>query len=107
MMDTEAHYRSLAAEIEALKNRVRNFIAKSHWQTDGEWKESVLRAIIQRHLPSDVGVGRGFVIKPSASSSQIDVLLYDTSKPLLYRDGDLVFVTVDAVRGIVEVKSKL
>ncbi len=106
-MDTEAYYRSLAAEIEALKNRVRNFIAKSHWQTDGEWKESVLRAIIQRHLPSDVGVGRGFVIKPSASSSQIDVLLYDTSKPLLYRDGDLVFVTVDAVRGIVEVKSRL
>lgn len=104
-MNTTAHLRSLSLEIDALKNRVRNFITDTHWQTDGEWKESVLRSMIKRHMPSDVEVGRGFVVKQYNCSNQIDVLIYDSTKPLLYRDGDLVFVTPDAVKGIIEVKS--
>ncbi len=106
-MDTRAHFRSLSSEIQAMKDRVRNFIADAHWQTDGEWKESVLRTMIKRHVPSEVGVGRGFVVRPRHCSKQIDVLLYDTTKPVLYRDGDLVFVTADAVKGIIEVKSRI
>ncbi len=40
-------------------------------------------------------------------SKQIDVLIYDTSYPLLHQDADPVFVTPDAVRGIIEVKATL
>jgi hypothetical protein len=44
-MKVKAHFESLNRELEALRDRVRNFsVAKPHWQTDGEWKESVLRA---------------------------------------------------------------
>lgn len=106
-MNVSDYYRSLSLELTALKDRVRNFIEGGHWQTDGEWKETVLRSILRRHLPDNIGVGRGFIVNPVERSSQIDVLLYDTSKPILYRDGDLVFVTSDAVRGIIEVKSKI
>lgn len=106
-MDAIHYYRSLAQELDALKGRVRNLIQDHHWQTDGEWKESVLRAVLRRHLPPSVGVGRGFVVGPRAPSSQIDVLLYDTAFPVLHQDGDLVFVTPDAVRGIIEVKATL
>lgn len=106
-MDAADYYRSLSQELDALKSRVRHLIQNNHWQTDGEWKESVLRAVLRRHLPHTVGVGRGFVIGPRAPSSQIDVLLYDTSFPLLHQDGDLVFVTADAVRAIIEVKATL
>lgn len=106
-MDAATYYRSLSLEIEALKGRVRQLIHGHHWQTDGEWKETVLRSVLRRHLPPGVGVGRGFIIGERTPSSQIDVLLYDTTYPLLHQDGDLVFVVPDAVRAIIEVKATL
>ena len=64
-MDTDKYFESLTDEILALKNRVRNFIHDSHWLTDGEWKESVLRSIIARSLPSSAKIGRGFIVTES------------------------------------------
>jgi hypothetical protein len=106
-MDAATYYRSLSLEIEALKGRVRQLIQSHHWQTDGEWKETVLRSVFRRHLPPGIGVGRGFIVGERGPSSQIDVLLYNTSYPVLHQDGDLVFVVPDAVRAIIEVKATL
>ncbi len=97
------YYKSLSMELQGLKNRVRHLVR--HWQTDGEWKESVLRTFLRRQLPRSIEVGRGFVVSPEGTSSQIDVLLFDTSKPVLFRDGDLAVVTPDAVMGAIEVKT--
>jgi hypothetical protein len=101
----EAYHRSLSAELAALKDRVRHLVR--HWPTDGEHKEVALRSVLRRHVPDTVHVGRGFVVTPEDSSPQIDVLLIDASTPALFRDGDLFIVTPDAVRAIVEVKSRL
>jgi hypothetical protein len=90
-------------ELQGLKNRVRHLVR--HWQTDGEWKESVVRSFLRRHLPRTVEVGRGFVVSQRGPSTQVDVLLFDTTKPVLFRDGDLVVVTPDAVVGAIEVKT--
>ena len=106
-MDTIKHFKSLTAELQALENRVRNFIDDAHWQTDGEWKESVLRSVLRRLLPRNVEVGRGFVVSPTGTSGQIDVLIYSAEKPVLFRDGDLVFVTHDALLAMIEVKTGL
>ncbi len=105
-MRVEDYFRSLTSEVDALKDRVRQLIETDHWQTDGEWKESVIRQVLRRHLPGSVSVGRGFVITAAAASNQLDVLVLDTSKPVLFRDGDLAFVTPDAVLGVIEVKSR-
>ena len=106
-MLTSDYFESLAAELDALKNRVRNFTHNRHWQTDGEWKESVLRAFLRRNLPKSVQVGRGFIITEREISKQIDILIYDGTKPLLFQDGDLVFAPPDAVLGVLEVKTSL
>lgn len=106
MFDVE-YFRSLTSELGSLKNRVRNFIEESHWLTDGEWKESVLRSCLKRNLPKSVQVGRGFVITEDGTSTQIDILIHDSTKPVLFQDGDLVFVTPDAVLGIIEVKTSV
>lgn len=105
-MDIESYFRSLSAELESLQNRVRHFIQSAHWLTDGEWKESVLRSVLVRKLPDTVKIGRGFVITRQGVSSQCDILLYKASVPVLFREGDLVFLTPDAVLGIIEVKSR-
>lgn len=99
------YFRSITMELQALKNRVRHFIGNRHWLTDGEWKESVLRAVLRRHLPQSMGVGSGFVITPQGPSTQIDILIYDRTKPVLYQDGDLLIVTADLCLGIIEVKT--
>lgn len=106
-MRTELYFRSLSAELEAVRDRVRHLIDGAHWLTDGEWKESVLRSAIRRNSPNAVSVGRGFVLTSAGPSSQIDILIHDNSHPVIYRDGDLVFVAPAACLAIIEVKSSL
>lgn len=104
-MNVNEYFLSLTQELQALQNRVRNLTR--HWPTDGEWKESVIRTVLRRHLPANISVGRGFILKRDGHSTQTDLLIYDSSYPVIHQDGDLVFVTRDAVRGIIEVKTKL
>lgn len=104
-MDVNGYFESLSLECDALKNRVRHFIDDAHWLTDGEWKESVLRTMISRSCPQSISVGRGFLVTETGCSSQIDILLYDNNDPVLYRDGDLVFISPSSCRAMIEVKS--
>jgi hypothetical protein len=117
------YQRSLAQSLDAAMQRVRHLIGDRHWQTDGEHKESVLRQVLRERLPESVAVGRGFVCFPSpasvpkdsgmvrnaepVTSRQTDILVTSRSEPCLYRDGDLVFVTPEAVRAMIEVKTGL
>lgn len=101
----ESYHQSITKEIYALKNRIRNLV--KHWPTDGEYKEVALRTLLRRHLPASVIVGRGFIVTPNKSSTQIDILIVNANKPTLFRDGDLLIVTPDAVLGVIEVKTEL
>jgi len=106
-MNINQYFKNLTDELISLKDRVRHYIDDAHWQSDGEWKESVIRAILKRHLPSNIGVGRGFVVNTQQASTQIDVLLYDKSKPILFQDGDFVLITPESAKGVIEVKTKI
>ena len=74
------YFQSLSQELHSLKSRVWSFIRDRHWQTDGEWKESVVRAVLRRHLPKSGQIGRGFVITNDDPSNQIDILIYDSTR---------------------------
>lgn len=106
-IDIEGYLKSLTAECNAQKDRVRHFIGLNHLPSDGAWKESVLRAMISRTLPTTYAVASGFIVTEDEVSTQIDVLIYDTSVPVLYKGGDLVFVPPSACAAVIEVKSKL
>ena len=84
-----------------MKDRVRNFIAGNHWLTDGEWKEGVLRAMFAQRLPSSVVVGHGFIITETGQTTQCDILIFRADCPVLFRQGDLAFVTPDAVLAVI------
>ena len=106
-MDNLAYFESLTNEISSMKNRIRNFIGNSHWQTDGEWKETILRSVLRRYLPHMIGIGKGFIITKEGPSTQIDILIYDKRKPVLFKDGDFVLITPDATVGVIEVKTRV
>jgi hypothetical protein len=101
---TEFH-KSLTAELYSLKDRIRQLVR--HWPTDGEHKEAALRSVLRRHLPQSADVGRGFIVTETDSSTQIDILIVDNRKPVLFREGDLMIVTPDAVLAVAEVKTEL
>jgi hypothetical protein len=110
-MDHQHIYNSLGTELLCLKDRVRQLIGDAHWQTDGEWKESVLRNVIRRYLPAQILMRRGFMVDKTPiahySSGQIDILFTDSRWPTLFSDGELAIVAVSSVRGIVEVKTQI
>lgn len=102
-----SYWQSIAAELEATKNRVRDLIGSAHWASDGSHKEILLRRILERHLPEDLSVCTGFVYKNAEISNQIDVLVLDKSGYTLFKEGEFVIVTPHAVRAIIEVKTSL
>ena len=105
------YHKTTTYELLALTNKVRNLV--THWGEDGRYKEAVLKNVIGRFLPEKFKIGTGFVIKQTnnrgehLSSKQIDLIIYDNSGPLLFKEGDFVMLTPDAVRGIIEVKANL
>jgi len=104
-MNVEAYYNDLSKELEALQNRVRNFIGAANWGEEGRWKESILRSVLKRYLPSHMNVGTGFIVTPKNVSTQIDVLIYDTNKPTLFKDGDFVIIMPEVALAVIEVKT--
>jgi hypothetical protein len=111
--DFTAYQESIASELRATQNSVRNLIGDRHWLTDGEHKEAILRNILRSRLPETVRVGKGFVCSSStanlagAATSQLDILITSKESATLYKDGELVIVTADAVEAIIEVKTSL
>jgi hypothetical protein len=105
------YHKTTTEELLALTNKVRTLI--THWGEDGRYKEAVLKNVIRRFLPKKFTIGTGFVIKQTnnrgehLSSRQIDLLIYDDASPVLFKEGDFVILTPDAVKGIIEVKANL
>ena len=99
------YHRSITSEFEILKDRIGQLIP--HHLTQGEWKEAILRAVLRRHLPESMRIGRGFIVTREQASTQLDVLVLRPDKPTLFQDGDLFIVTPDVPGAIIEVKSAI
>jgi len=108
MPDYLEYRKSISRELMSIKNRVRNFIDDSHWGEDGRYKEVILSEILQSILPPNVSIGTDFIIgENSIKSTQIDIIIYKNNHPILFKKGDFVIISKEAVIGIIEVKSKL
>ncbi len=110
-VDMVAFYKTIADELDAIKNRVRNLIGNKHWEEEGRYKEAILRNVIRRFLPSNFSIGTGFVLAhyltESHITSQIDIIVYDNSFPALFHEDDFVVLTPQSVRAIIEVKTTI
>lgn len=94
---------SFANELAAQSQQIGRLVG--HGPTVGSEREELLRALIERHVPTRFHVATGFV---EGSSRQIDILVYDqVDFAPLFKTGNLVVVPGDAVRALIEVKSHL
>lgn len=107
--DFISYHKSIGDVLKNSEKRIRNLIGRSHWLTDGEHKESILRKVISDFSPEMYRIGSGFVCFPRTAdnSGQVDILVTSKMHPTLYKSGELHFVTPDCANAIVEVKTKL
>lgn len=113
MPDYDAYQKSISNELLSIKDRVRNFIDDKHWPEDGRYKEIILSHVLKQHLPESVSVGTGFVINHNKElnnkerTSQIDIIVYRSDFPLMFKQDDFIIASPESVLGIIEVKSRI
>jgi len=111
--DFIAYHKSIGSELKNAQDRIRNLIGSSHWLTDGEHKENILRGIISDFSPEKYRIGTGFICYPGSekeadkSSGQLDILITSKNQPTLYKSGDLHCITPKHASAIIEVKTKV
>ena len=92
------------------KELVRNLISDSHWQSDGLYKEALLKEILEDKLSgTKYHVGSGFIInktKQIACNKQIDILIFEKYPTHVFRHHGFYIVDARSVRAIIEVKTK-
>ncbi len=89
------YFESLAGELQAQEDRIRDLIGSKHWLTDGHHKEALLRGLLGRHVPSSVLVAQGFLVPEngeSIASREQDILLLDAAAemPLFSANGTAI-----------------
>ncbi len=118
LFNMKLFHKSTTEELKVIKNRVRNLIGNRNWGEEGRYKEAILRSVIKRFLPQNFKIGTGFIIKRREddneinrydieSSRQIDILIFDATRPILFSEGDFFIATPNSVRAIIEVKTNI
>lgn len=106
MRDGFARRRYLATYSDELlaKSRRIDYLIR-HTGTVGTYREDLLRNTVRQLLPTRYQANTGFI---ENSPRQLDIIVWDASRfAPLFRDGEVVVVPRDAVRGVIEVKTTL
>jgi hypothetical protein len=104
-MQPVRYHQQLYKEIEVTKERIASLI--SHRLKKGEINEFAIKKVFEEKIPENYGVSNGFIVTDTWESTEIDIIIYDKSYPSLFKTGDLIIVTPDAVKGLIEVKTSL
>ncbi len=97
----------------AKANQVRHLLGSSHWQSDGAYKESLVRDALRSAVPQSLSVRQGFIVIPEDEarvkpSKQCDALVLDqTLYAPIFEDGDFVIALAPFAVAAIEVKSTL
>ena len=80
----------------------------SHSGVLGDARESFIRDVLKRFLPSNISIGAGQIIDSEGSiSKQIDLIIYRNDFPTLRTFGSADVYLIEGVIATVEVKSQL
>jgi hypothetical protein len=105
----QQYLESWSAEMRARELRIRQLIGSTHWLTDGNHKEYIVRHFLSRYVPCSVEVTHGFIrTQAGACSNELDILLAhrDTAPPF-FSEGGLTIAPPEAALATIEVKSTL
>lgn len=102
-----AYLESWSHELRSRAYRVRQLIGDVHWLSDGHHREAILREFLQRYVPAQLHISRGFVraVLSDQCSPEIDILIADpTTHQPFFNEGGLLIAPPSSVVAHVEVK---
>ena len=126
--DLTAYASMIGDEFASRIDRLAQIIGRSHEQSVGSYKESLLRSFIEKFIPKRYSVGTGFVVftresrlndkesdnvdlwnlKEHYVSRQLDIVIYDDYNfPPILKDQQFVILRPESVRSVIEVKGYL
>lgn len=106
--DFTKFFESINKELMAIKDRLTGLIGDANRGENGRYREEILKSTISKFLPKKYCMGTGFVINHKKEiSTQIDIIIYDNTFPVLFSERDFVVVLADSVKAIIEVKSSI
>ncbi|MBS1633850.1 MAG: hypothetical protein JST10_14905 [Bacteroidetes bacterium] len=101
--DKKRFLQAIADEIVSKSQRIE-FLVK-HSATKGNYRETLLRGVLQKYIPNKYSVATGFI---EGCKRQCDVIIYDSHNfSPFFIESDLVVVPQKSVRAVIEVKSTL
>lgn len=101
--DKKRFLQAISDEIISQSNRIELLI--KHNQTKGNYRELLLRKVLQKYIPKKYKVATGFI---EGCKRQCDIIIYDAfNYSPLFKEDDLVVVPPKSVRAIIEVKTTL
>lgn len=101
---------SFCREFMVSKDRVFNLLGKTANYESGTYRETLLRDLLSRLLPSSVSVNTGFVYggELEKNSRQIDILIWNSAQhACIFRTENLVIVPPESVVAVISVKTSL
>lgn len=103
------YHKSIGQELMSVKNRVRNLLGdETHWLSDGKFKEAILKSVLSRHLPENIGAYNGFsVLRNNSATTEIDLILARKDQANLFKQDDFIITTPSNVFGAIEVKTSV
>ena len=106
----KARYISLSDALYADFNAIKDLYPSDahHNAVNGANNERLLMELFNDELTNGFRATSGFIVDSEGKmSSQIDIIIYDDSTPLIFNKAGISIVPLDGVRSIVEVKSTL
>lgn len=103
----EQYFEQINDEFNLLNKRLKLLI--KHPTALGNETESILRDFLKTYIPKHYSIGHGFIFKKNNEiSKQCDIIIYDSSFfPPIFKRGDFVIVSPEAVMTVIEVKTEI
>jgi len=104
-LGTRQLHQVIADELRITKDKIRK-LRYLPIDSDGELKEAILRQVLRTYIPEAFHIAKGYIHYEYAEKSpQIGLMIINKNQPTLFKDGEFMVVTPDAVEAIVAVKA--
>ena len=97
------YYASLANEITSINRQKIQLTACQPENISSFGYDSAMRIILEKILPADIEVSRGWIINADDCGTYSDIIVFDKSSPVLFRDGNEVILMPAASSAMIRI----
>ncbi|MFC1980327.1 DUF6602 domain-containing protein, partial [Chloroflexota bacterium] len=105
----DEYYRKIQDKLLIQMGIIDNLLKKQHTRIPSDYYEAIVRDIVRENVPKSFSVSRGIVLnKDGDYSEECDLILYDSAGyDTWFQSGEIVVVSPEAVRVVIEIKRTL